>query len=118
MSDTQKNLYKKLLGRKGERLAVKALKKQGYKIVGKNLKDRYAEVDILAEKEDVLYFCEVKTRTSDLFGAPSEAVGYEKQKKYRAFAQSYLQKKDLDCSVDFIVVEVTPNGINVIEHAF
>lgn len=118
MSDTQKNLYKKLLGRKGERLAVKTLKKQGYKILGKNLKNAYAEIDVLAKKGDMLAFCEVKTRTSDLYGSPSEAVGYDKQKRYRNFAENYLQKNDLDCEVDFIVIEVTPNGVNVIEHAF
>ncbi|HBF44627.1 MAG TPA: hypothetical protein DDY82_00450 [Clostridiales bacterium] len=118
MPDTQKNLYKKLLGAKGERLAIKALKKQKYKILGKNLKNKYAEIDVLAIKKDVLCFCEVKTRTNDNFGTPAMAVDKSKQKKYREFAQIYLSENSLDCDVDFIVVEVTPQGVNVIEHAF
>ena len=83
MQNSQKNLYKKLLGRKGEIKAKKHLKKLGYKILGENLKDKFAEVDILAYKDKTYYFCEVKTRSNERFGRPGSAVDYKKQQKYK-----------------------------------
>lgn len=118
MQDTQKNLYKKLLGRDGELKAVKYLKKQGYKILDKNLKNAFAEIDILAKKDGELYFCEVKTRTSDTFGTPAMAVDSKKQIKYRKFAENYVQTTGYDGNVHFLVVEVYLDKINVIEDAF
>ena len=51
MSDTQKNLYKKLLGRKGELIAQNFLKKQGYKIIANNYVTKFGEADIIAKKQ-------------------------------------------------------------------
>lgn len=106
------------MGREGERRAVSFLKKKGYKILGKNLKNRFAEIDVLAYKNGVYCFCEVKTRTSDLFGTPAEAVDRRKILKYRNFAQNYMEQNGLDEQVEFIVIEVTPQGVNLIENAF
>ena len=55
MQNTQKNLYKKLLGREGELRAERYLKGNGYKIIGKNLKNKFAEIDILAYKNKIYY---------------------------------------------------------------
>ncbi len=118
MQNSQKNLYKKLLGRTGEIKAVKYLKKRGYKIIGKNLKNKFAEIDILAYKDNIYYFCEVKTRSSEAFGAPSLAVNYKKQAKYRAFAEWYTVKQNLQSDIGFIVVEIVGEQINLIENAF
>ena len=118
MQDTQKNLYKKLLGRQGEIKAKKHLKKLGYKIIGVNLKDKFAEVDILAYKNSTYYFCEVKTRTNTRFGTPAMAVDYKKQQKYKAFASHYIQVNNLQDGVSFMVIEILDNEINIIENAF
>ena len=118
MQDTQKNLYKKLLGREGELKAVKVLKKQGYKILDKNAKNTFAEIDIIAKKDEELYFCEVKTRTSDSFGTPAMAVDNKKIAKYRAFAENYIQRTGYDGIVHFMVIEVYLDKINVIKDAF
>ena len=118
MQDTQKNLYKKLLGRQGELKAKKHLKKLGYKIIGVNLKDKFAEVDILAYKNSTYYFCEVKTRTNTRYGTPAMAVDYKKQQKYKNFASHYIQVNNLQDGVSFMVIEILDNEINIIENAF
>ena len=82
MQIAQKNFYKKFLGRAGEVKAVDFLKKKGFKILKTNYKTALGEIDIIAEDDGVVVFIEVKTRTDDSFGVPSEAVNYKKQQKY------------------------------------
>ncbi len=118
MQNSQKDLYKKLLGRQGELKAKKHLKKLGYKILGTNLKDKFAEVDILAYKNNTYYFCEVKTRSNLKYGTPAMAVNYTKQQKYRAFASHYMQINNLQENVSFMVIEIIGEEINVINDAF
>jgi len=118
MQNSQKNVYKKLLGRTGEVKAEKYLKSKGYKIIDKNLKNKFAEIDILATKDKTLYFCEVKTRSNDSFGSPSLAVNDKKQAKYRAFAEWYIIKEKISADVCFLVVEIVGEQINLIENAF
>ena len=119
MSDTQKNVYKKLLGAKGEKTVVKYLKKQGYTVLEKNYKTRLGEIDVIVKKDETIIFVEVKTRTSDTYGRPSEAVGYEKQRKYVKVAQEYLLKnKLLSQKCRFDVIEIINDEINHIIDAF
>ena len=108
---------KKDLGKKGERLAAKHLKRKGYKILKKNYKTPFCEVDIIAKCGDMLCFCEVKTRNSDLYGAPSEAVNYEKRQRYIRAAHHYLNGNE-DCTVRFDIIEIFRGKINHIENAF
>lgn len=109
---------KKKLGGRGERLAAHYLKKQGYKILEKNYRTPFCEVDIIAKRGDVLSFCEVKTRLSDSFGAPREAVNTAKQKLYIRAAHYYFKNQEPDCTVRFDVIEVLGGEINHIENAF
>ncbi len=119
MSDTSKNLYKKLLGIKGERLTIKYLKKKGYKILEKNYFTNFGEADIIAKKDNNIVFVEVKTRTTEKFGTPSQAVGQNKQHKYRQIATYYMQKNSLeDYVLSFAVSEVLNGEINFIDEAF
>lgn len=119
MSNSPKNLYKKLLGIKGERLTIKYLKKQGYKILEKNYSTKFGEADIIAKKDNNIVFVEVKTRTSERFGTPSQAVGYDKQRKYKNLALFYMQQNNLDdCVLSFAVSEVLNGEINFINEAF
>jgi putative endonuclease len=69
-----KNLFKKEEGELGERIAVEYLKKQGFKIIDRNFRIRGGEIDIIAIDGDVLTFIEVKTRRSNEFGTPFEAI--------------------------------------------
>lgn len=58
----------------GEDAACKFVQKQGYKIIERNFRKGYGEIDIIAINENCLIFIEVKTRTSDKFGNPLEAI--------------------------------------------
>lgn len=99
--------YNKIFGRAGEEAAAEYLKKKKYKILERNYKSSYGEIDIIAKFKKDIVFVEVKTRKSDKYGRPYEAVNYYKQKRMIATAKTYLYINDLyDKNVHFDVVEV------------
>jgi len=112
------------LGIKGEKLAARALRKQGYKVLYRNYRaPKGGEVDIVCRDGDTLVFIEVKTRTSDAFGSPAEAVTGAKQALITKGALSWLRLLDSpDIHFRFDVVEVTLAAgkpeISVIKDAF
>ena len=108
----------KKLGRNGEKLAVKYLKKHGWKILKRNFKNPFGEIDIIAEKDGVTAFTEVKTRTSDAFGSPSEAVDFKRRQRYIMGAKYFYINRDPDCVVRFDIIEIFNDEINHIENAF
>lgn len=112
------NGEKRRLGFSGERKAAAYLEKQGYKIVERNYRCPFGEVDIIAERDGVLAFVEVKTRTSDYFGAPNEAVDKKRMQRYKNCVRYYFVHREIDCTVRFDIVEVTREGVNHIENAF
>ena len=85
---------KKELGAKGEEVAVSYLKSRGYRIVERNYRIRFGEIDIIAEQGDDLVFIEVKTRSGTLFGSPFESVTKQKQKQLSKVALEYMSKQD------------------------
>ena len=121
MFNSQKNLYKKFLGAKGELIAENFLIKKGYKILQKNYRQKFGEIDIIASKEDVINFIEVKTRSNVKYGTPAEAVNYDKQRRYREGAIYYLLTNNLsqtDTQISFGIIEILGDEINFIENAF
>lgn len=110
--------HNKKLGAEGEKKAVKYLKSQKYRIVAKNFVTPYGEIDIIARKGDVLAFIEVKTRLTDIFGTPSEAVDRVRKLRYIMGANYFLLNKNVDLTVRFDIVEVFRGQINHIENAF
>ncbi len=74
---------------KGEDLAVKFLRDKGYKIVERNFRKGYGEIDIIAIHKNILVFIEVKTRTSNAYGTPFEAISYFKLKNLLKTAEFY-----------------------------
>jgi putative endonuclease len=96
------------LGDAGEDLAAAALKKQGYKILGRNYVTPLGEIDLIAKKGRTLVVVEVKTRKSSRYGSPQESVSHAKQAKLRRLADYYLKDKRLTGTpVRFDVVAVT-----------
>lgn len=73
----------------GEDKACEYLKKLGFKIIERNFRKGYGEIDIVALDKDVLTFIEVKTRTSNQFGTPLEQIAYWKLKSLIKTAQYY-----------------------------
>ena len=98
---------KKELGKKGEELALRFLKKNGYRIIGRNYVCKMGEMDIIAREKDTLAFVEVKTRTSTDFGPPQLAVNSSKQRQLSKVALNYLKEKKLeDVKARFDVVAI------------
>ena len=110
--------HNKKLGAAGENQAVKYLKRNGYSILERNYKNPFGEVDIIASKEDVVAFIEVKTRLSENYGAPSEAVGRARKTKYVQAAKYYFYGNQIDVTVRFDIIEILNGEINHIENAF
>ncbi len=77
-------------GRKGEDIAVEYLKKAGYKIIDRNWHySKNAEIDIIAEENEILVFIEVKARTSLNYGHPFESITRNKIKKIHNAISEY-----------------------------
>lgn len=102
-------MRKQRVGRLGENLACRYLKKKGYKILERNFQKREGEIDILAldKKAKMLVFVEVKTRTSGDFGEPQEAVDFFKQRKLLRTAYAYLNEKGIEQDFRVDVVGIT-----------
>ena len=106
-----------LLGEKGEKLAVEFLVKKGYKILETNYRFRKAEVDVIAQQEEVLVVVEVKTRSTDFFGSPEEFVNQKKIQLLTEAIDNYIQEKDLDLEVRFdIITLIKQNNSFSIKH--
>ena len=100
----------KILGDKGEIWAQNYLVKQGYIIIENNYHSKIGEIDIIAKQGEEIVFVEVKTRSSDKFGKPSEAVNFQKQFKIKKTAEVFLLKsKKYYSKVRFDVIEVYPD---------
>ena len=109
----------KQIGDYGEKLAVKFLKKQHYKILETNYKIRYGEVDIIAMDGNFIVFVEVKYRTNTVYGLPSEAVEEHKRNKIKMVASQYiLMHPELDDLIRFDVVQIVNDKIELIKSAF
>jgi len=107
------------LGKRGEDISIEFLKKQGYKITERNYRCSLGEVDIIAKDKDVLCFVEVKTRKTEEYGLPEEAIGWHKQRKLARVALAYLREKKIDKQdVRFDVVSVCGERIELIKDAF
>ena len=114
---------RKELGKKGEDLALRFLKRRGYKIIERNYVCKLGEMDIIAQEKDTLVFVEVKTRTSMVFGPPQLAVNPTKQMQLSKVALNFLKEKkreDVKARFDVVAIVLRPTGeeIELIRDAF
>lgn len=110
-------------GKFGEDLAGKYLTKKGYKVIERNFRNRYGEIDIIAHLKNYIVFIEVKTRKNSYYGRPSEAVDYRKQQKIIMLANNYINYKYLHhMQPRFDIIEIISDGkqfnVNHLENAF
>lgn len=82
-------------GKAAENAAAKFLESNGYKVIRRNYKTKFGEVDIIAKDKSVICFVEVKARHSRLFGEPKEAVSAVKQRQISKAAICYLKENNL-----------------------
>lgn len=94
------------LGERGEELAVRHLVSKGYTILERNWRQGKAEVDIIARHGDTLAVVEVKSRSSEDFGDPLDAVGREKIRLLRKAINAYVNLKGIDLEIRFDLIGV------------
>jgi len=97
-------------GRAGEDEAVNFLKRKRYKILERNFRTKFGEIDIIAKKGKEIIFIEVKTRKTTEFGYPEEAIDKEKQEHIKKVASYYIQKKKVKNPIAFEVLSVLIKG--------
>ena len=119
MPDSPQDVHKKVLGRKGEKAVAEYVKKLGAKVLEKNFRTPFGEADLIVQDGDEIAFVEVKTRTGDGYGTPSEAVTAEKRRRYKKIAQFYWLKTGEEPNARFDVAEVYADGrIEYMKYAF
>lgn len=110
-------------GKESESLAVKHLKKNGYKILEQNYRNKIGEIDIIAKEKETLVFVEVKAKRSDFYGTPKWAVTPKKQRKISMVALYYLKatkQTHVKARFDVVALSSAPDDsrVEVIKNAF
>jgi putative endonuclease len=109
-------------GKKGEQIAEKYLRKNGYDILEMNYRAGKSEIDLICKQANTLVFVEVKARTSSKFGQPEEFVGEAKATKIIEGAEAYILENSWDGAIRFDIVAVLmlthKTEVNHFEDAF
>jgi len=118
------NMNRQEVGKLGEKLALKFLKKKGYHIRQTNFRCRTGEIDVIAKQKDYLVFVEVRTKSNLDFGTPEESITQHKKEKLITSALSYINSHQNLPSlwrIDVVAVEIDQKGkakrIELIENA-
>ena len=111
-----------ILGKKGEELALKHLITNKYKILNTNWRDGNLEIDIIAQKDDLLHIIEVKTRQTNYFGEPEEFITRKKQRQIIKATDAFIEEYNINIEVQFDIISILCKGDNYkihhIENAF
>ncbi len=118
--------YKKVLGNRGEDVAVAYLEQQGYRIAERNYTCPLGELDIITYRQGTLVFVEVRSNSPGNEGKAEASIGFRKQRKLRQVATYYLKAKGMlerPCHFDVVIVllepgNTKPHSIKLIENAF
>lgn len=105
-------------GQGGEEAAVQYLQSQGYDIRSRNFRCRFGELDVIAQKGQLLCFVEVRMRSTAVWGDPAQTVSWAKQRKVVKTALHYLARHSLkECMLRFDVISVVGQGADrQVEH--
>jgi putative endonuclease len=111
---------RRAIGALGERLAADHLRRAGYRIVERNYRTRYGELDIVADCDECIVFCEVKTRVVGRANGPAalDSIGVDKRRRVRAMAAQWLSERRAALSqpwraemrFDAIGIDISPTG--------
>jgi putative endonuclease len=115
-----KSARRQSLGHLGESLAATFLEKIGYTILERNWRTPYGEIDLITQRDEVIAFVEVKTRTSRSLGPPEISITPRKQEHMRCAAEYYIQQHPeliKDWRIDAITIQLhTDNSPPLIDH--
>jgi putative endonuclease len=100
--------YNIKIGKLGQQIAVRFLKSKGFRVIDQNIYFRAGEIDILVEKDNILSFIEVKTRTNLKFGFPEEGVTDQKREHLEAAIDCYRAEYNInqECVLEIISVRL------------
>lgn len=105
--------YRKRLGDEGEKAAFEYIEKNGLEVIEKNYRCRFGEVDIIAKDGEYIAFIEVKTRTTDFFGMPCEAVNIKKQRSIIKSGLAYMRANHLkEAFIRLDIIEILGDIVN------
>lgn len=99
-----------LIGRLGEKIAIDYLLQNNYQIIKKNFTCRWGEIDIIAKKDNILYFLEVKTRTTLKYGSPEESVNYFKLNSLKRAINFFLKKNKIKDKMKLAIISINLNN--------
>lgn len=97
------------IGKKGENESINYLLSNDYLVVARNYRFDRAEIDIIAKKDNVLIFIEVKTRSKNIFGNPEEFLSEAQQERIFKAAQHYIEEHNIDLNIRFDVISIIKN---------
>ena len=107
------------LGAQGEAQAARWYEDHGYQVVARNWRCREGEIDLIVRQRRTIVFCEVKTRTSDAFGLPAEAVTRAKRERLRHLAAKWLEESPVrPVGIRFDVAAILDGQLEIIEGCF
>ena len=110
-------LFNKQVGFLAETFATEDLKKKGYEILERNFRNKWGEIDIIAQKSGTIIFVEVKAKTGLNFGTPEEMISPRKLQRIRTMASVYNKGKEVICRLDVIAVVLNPdNSVTRLTH--
>ena len=100
-------------GSLGENIAKEYLEDKGYKIIKRNYKTKYAEIDIIAKNKDILVFVEVRTKKGEQFGTPEDTLNKIKLVKVKRNAIAYSAAKRWQglCRIDAICIVLNQDNV-------
>jgi len=114
---SRKNMGKnKELGQEGEQMAAEYLNKNGWQIRELNYRYRRSEIDLIASKDGLLVFFEVKTRTNTSFGLPEDFVNDKKAENIIAGAEHYVLENDWQGNIRFDIISIIKKSGMELQH--
>ncbi len=106
-------MNRRQIGTEAEEAAAELLRRTGYRVLDRNVRFRFGELDLVCEQAGVVVFVEVKARFGSARGHPLEAVTPHKQRQLARLALAYLQRRGLlhcPCRFDVVAVHLDPQG--------
>ena len=101
-----------------EEKARKYLLHQGYIIITSNYKYKHCEIDIIASKDNIIHFVEVKFRKNDSYGYPESFVTEAQQQRIKCAAEQFLEDNNINNPIVFDIISIDIKGITFLQDAF
>ena len=103
-----------LRGQQGEDLALRHLRRHGLRLLRRNYRSRWGEIDLVMNDGDVIVFVEVRLRARSRYASPAETIGRQKRRRLTLTAQHYLQsEKNGRARFDVIAITTTDNDTDI-----